>query len=469
MNKSNTNTLLVIKYNKIKVYYLKKVHLLETYDIDGKKILVEENTLNSYLLLKEFLMSKNIEIGISSAYRSVDDQERIYNEFLEKYGEEYTKTHVAVPYTSEHHTGLCLDINIKVNGCFPKDNYELEEQKEYYEKIYKYLKDFGFILRYPDGKEDITGVLYEPWHIRYVGVVPASIIMNNNWTLEEYLKEFSGVIVINKKSGPTSFDVVNDVSHIFGIKKVGHTGTLDPLAEGILIIAIGKATKIVELLTSKDKEYIAEVKLGFCTDSYDTDGVILNRCSVPDDLDISNVLSSFKKTYMQEVPIYSAVKVNGKKLYEYARSGKSVTLPKKEVTIKDIELLSSDSSSFTFRTLVTKGCYIRSLIQDISKELGVYATMSRLIRTKQGVVSIDKSNTVDDLLNNNYNILSIEECLDYPIVVIDNDDKFKVSNGVRLENKWNVEDRVIFKDSNNRLLGIYEVRDNMLVTWKNFN
>ena len=95
--------------------------------------------------------------------------------------------------------------------------------------------------------------------------------------------------------------------------------------------------------------------------------------------------------------------------------------------------------------------------------------MSRLIRTKQGVVSIDMSNTIDDLLNNNYRILSIEECLDYPIVVIDNDDKFKVSNGVRLENKWNIEDRVIFKDSTNRLIGIYEVRDNMLVTWKNFN
>lgn len=462
-------TILLNKQNKIKESYLKKIKLINTKDINNKDVLIEKETYENYLKLKDFLKEKNIEIGISSAYRSIEDQEKIYNEFLKKYGEEYTKTHVAVPYTSEHHTGLCLDINVKVNGYFPKDNYELEEQKEYYESIYKYLKDFGFILRYPKNKEDITGVLYEPWHIRYVGVVPATIIMNNNWTLEEYLKEFSGVIVINKKSGPTSFDIVNEVSHIFGIKKVGHTGTLDPLAEGILIIAIGKATKIVELLTSKDKEYIAEVKLGFCTDSYDTDGAILNRCNIPNNLDISNVLNSFKKTYMQEVPIYSAVKVNGKKLYEYARSGKSVTLPKKEVTIKEIELLSKNSSSFTFRTLVTKGCYIRSLIQDISKELGVYATMSRLIRTKQGVVSIDKSNTIDDLLNNNYRILSIEECLDYPIVIIDNDDKFKVSNGVRLENKWNIEDRVIFKDSNNRLLGIYEVRDNMLVTWKNFN
>lgn len=462
-------TILVNKQNKIKESYLKKIKLINTKDINNKDVLIEKETYENYLKLKDFLKEKNIETGISSAYRSIEDQEKIYNEFLEKYGEEYTKTHVAVPYTSEHHTGLCLDINVKVNGCFPKDNYELEDQKEYYESIYKYLKDFGFILRYPKGKENITGVLYEPWHIRYVGVVPATIIMNNNWTLEEYLKEFSGVIVINKKSGPTSFDIVNEVSHIFGIKKVGHTGTLDPLAEGILIIAIGKATKIVELLTSKDKEYIAEVKLGFCTDSYDTDGAILNRCNIPDNLDISNVLNSFKKTYMQEVPIYSAVKVNGKKLYEYARSGKSVTLPKKEVTIKEIELLSKNSSSFTFRTLVTKGCYIRSLIQDISKELGVYATMSRLIRTKQGVVSIDKSNTINDLLNNNYRILSIEECLDYPIVIINDDDKFKVSNGVRLENKWNIEDRVIFKDSNNRLLGIYEVRDNMLVTWKNFN
>ena len=294
-------TILVNKQNKIKESYLKKVELINTKDINNKDVLIEKETYENYLKLKDFLKEKNIEIGISSAYRSIEDQEKIYNEFLEKYGEKYTKTHVAVPYTSEHHTGLCLDINVKVNGCFPKDNYELEEQKEYYESIYKYLKDFGFILRYPKGKENITGVLYEPWHIRYVGVVPASIIMNNNWTLEEYLKEFSGVIVINKNSGPTSFDIVNDVSHIFGIKKVGHTGTLDPLAEGILIIAIGKATKIVELLTSKDKEYIAEVKLGFCTDSYDTDGVILNKCSIPDNLDISNVLNSFKKTYMQEV------------------------------------------------------------------------------------------------------------------------------------------------------------------------
>ena len=281
----------------------------------------------------------------------------------------------------------------------------------------------------------------------------------------------NGVIVVNKPKGITSRDVVNKLVKVFGTKSIGHIGTLDPMATGVLVCLVGKYTKLGSIMVNHDKEYVAIFKLNVLTDTLDIEGKVLDTDDKKISLeDMQGAIEHFNGlTYMQEVPIYSAIKVNGKKLYEYARNGKSVILPKKEVTIKDIELLSRDSSSFTFRTLVTKGCYIRSLIQDISKELGVYATMSRLIRTKQGVVSIDMSNTIDDLLNNNYRILSIEECLDYPIVVIDNDDKFKVSNGVRLENKWNIEDRVIFKDSTNRLLGIYEVRDNMLVTWKNFN
>ena len=158
-----------------------------------------------------------------------------------------------------------------------------------------------------------------------------------------------GVLVVNKEKGMTSFDVVNKISRILEMRKVGHTGTLDPMAEGVLIVCVGKATKIVELLTAEDKEYIAEAKLGIDTDTYDSEGTILKETEVPDNLPIEEGISSFQKTYLQEVPIYSAVKVNGKKLYEYAREGKQVECPKREVTIKEIELLSKTKDSFKFR------------------------------------------------------------------------------------------------------------------------
>jgi len=202
--------------------------------------------------------------------------------------------------------------------------------------------------------------------------------------LEEYKAKFSGVIAINKEEGMTSFDVVNEISRIFGIKKVGHTGTLDPLATGVLIVAIGQATKIVELLTALDKEYIAGVKLGLQTDTYDITGKVLKEKEIPNNYNLEAVLKTFKKTYLQEVPIYSAIKVNGRKLYEYARKNQQVNLPKKEVTIKSIELLDQNQTTFKFKALVTKGTYIRSLINDIGRSLNTYATMTSLTRTKQG-------------------------------------------------------------------------------------
>ena len=137
-----------------------------------------------------------------------------------------------------------------------------------------------------------------------------------------------GIINVNKPLGITSHDVVYRLRKILGIKKIGHTGTLDPLAEGVLLVCIGQATKIVELLTAKDKEYVAGVKLGIETDTYDSVGEIIKKTQVPNHIDLKQVLNSYKKTYLQEVPIYSAVKVNGKKLYDYAREGKKVELPK---------------------------------------------------------------------------------------------------------------------------------------------
>ena len=459
-------TTLVNKDNKFKESFLNKIELVDTTNINNNPLQLEKITLENYLKLKSFLKENNIEVGLTGAYRSIEYQTKLYEKSIEENGEAYTKEHVAEPYYSEHHTGLCLDFGVINNGiCNSKNLTSLE--KEQFDFIHRNLSKFGFILRYPKEKESITNYSYEPWHIRYVGLIPATIMYENNLTLEEYLKEFSGVLYINKPVGITSFDVVNEISHLFGIKKIGHTGTLDPLAEGVMLVAIGKATKIVELLTAKDKEYIAGVKLGIMTDTYDITGNVV-ATKPYQKVDLNQLLNSFKKTYLQEVPIYSAVKVNGKKLYDYARSNQKVELPKKEVTIKEIELLEENNDEFIFKTLVTKGCYIRSLIVDIAASIDTYATMTSLKRTKQGTVSIELTNTLSDIKDNNYTIHKIEDVLDYQIIELDEELYFKVSNGVKINNIWDIKDKVIFKYKNN-LIGIYETEGNYLKTWKNFN
>ena len=172
---------------------------------------------------------------------------------------------------------------------------------------------------------------------------------------------------------------------------------------------------------------------------------------------------------MQEVPIYSAVKVAGKKLYEYARGNENVSLPKKKVTIKEIELMSSDRNTFMFKAMVSKGCYIRSLIDDMGQSMETFATMTKLTRTKQGKFSIDDAYKISDIKSNNYKLLSIEDALDYPVINLSSDLARKVKNGVRVKNTFSIKDKVIFKYKN-ELLGIYQVDDNdyELKTWKNF-
>ena len=290
----------------------------------------------------------------------------------------------------------------------------------------------------------------------------------NSWTLEEYFENLSGVLYVNKPKGITSFDVVNKISNIFGIKKVGHTGTLDPLAEGVLIVTLGKATKIAELLTAEDKEYVAGILLGIETDTLDITGKVLKSKPIDLSKDIEKVVNSYQKTYMQEVPIYSAIKVKGKKLYEYARNNKEVELPKKEVTIKEIKLLSTDNDTFMIKTLVTKGCYIRSLIRDIGKSLDTYATMTTLTRTKQGKISLTETNTLEEIEKGKYTLHKIDEVLDYPVITVDTNLSFKIKNGVKIPNIYNIENKVIFKNEQGQILGIYKKEKDILKTWKNF-
>ena len=266
-----------------------------------------------------------------------------------------------------------------------------------------------------------------------------------------------GVLIINKEKGMTSRDVVNRLCKILNTKKIGHTGTLDPIAEGVLVVCIGKATKLVELITSEDKEYIATVKLGVLTDTLDIDGKILkDEKTTVDKEKLVKALNSFIGFYEQEVPIYSAVKINGKKLYEYARAGEKVDLPKRKVEIKAVKLINITEDEYTFKVLVSKGTYIRSLIKDINDKLGIIGSMSSLIRIKQGIYSIDDSYTIKDVENNNYELLSISDAItSYKNVDIDDEVYNKVKNGALLDN--NYQNDIIVFSYNDNPVAIYKI------------
>ena len=303
-------------------------------------------------------------------------------------------------------------------------------------------------------------------YIRYVGLVPAKIMYENKLKLEEYLNG-SYAILVNKKRDMTSFDVVSKISKLFGIKKAGHTGTLDPLAEGLMVILLGKATRLSLDITSKYKEYIAGVYLGYETDTYDITGKTTKVKEVPKNIDIEKTLSTYNKTYMQEVPIYSAVKVNGKKLYEYARQNLEVSLPKKEVTIKDIKLLAEEKNMFTFKATVSKGCYIRSLIRDISISLNTLGTMTSLKRTKIDNLKLKDAYTIDEIEKAKFKLLEIDTLFSYPKIKVNKELLSKIKNGSKLENIYNIEDKVIFVDNKSNVKAIYYNDNNILKVYKN--
>ena len=264
------------------------------------------------------------------------------------------------------------------------------------------------------------------------------------------------LLVVYKEKDLTSRDVINKLTKIFTFKKIGHTGTLDPIATGVLVCLFGKYTKLGELLTSEDKEYIAQIKLGIKTDTGDITGNILDskEFNITKE-DILKVFREFPKEYEQTVPKYSAVKINGKKLYEYARNNIDIELPKRKVNIYSLELISYENDIITFKTHVSKGTYIRSLIEDICKNLEVLGTMNNLIRTKQGIFSIENAYTLEEIKNNNFKFLDIHDFLDYPSVIIPENLVKKVKNGVIIDNIFNIKDKVIFT-YNNEDIAIYE-------------
>lgn len=279
------------------------------------------------------------------------------------------------------------------------------------------------------------------------------------------VKGMNGVVIVDKPKGMTSRDVVNIVSKKYSTKKVGHTGTLDPIATGVLVLCIGKATKLVSRLTSLEKEYIATVILGTKTDTLDITGNIIDdKICIKTKEEIEEVLKNFIGSYNQEVPKYSAVKINGKKLYEYARENKCIPLPKRLVNIKSIELLDNvtyenNKTTFSFKCEVSKGTYIRSLINDIAQRLNTIGVMSDLRRVKQGNFDIKDSIKLEDLSNDN--VIAIKDVLNIKKIKLTNDIRKKVLNGAPIDNIYN-EDEILFVDEDE--VALYKSKDNRLIS-----
>lgn len=247
-----------------------------------------------------------------------------------------------------------------------------------------------------------------------------------------------GVIVIRKEKGFTSHDVVAKLRGILHMKKIGHTGTLDPDAEGVLPVALGKATRLVDMITDKEKTYEAVMRLGVVTDTQDMSGTVLSQTtelSVTEE-ELCTVVSSFVGDYMQVPPMYSALKVNGKKLYELAREGKTVERKPRPVHFYEIEILDISFPLVHFRVICSKGTYIRTLCHDIGEKLGCGAAMESLLRTKVGRFTLDDAITLaqtEEAVQEGTiesKILGIEEILaEYPRVCCTKEGDRLLANG----------------------------------------
>ena len=278
-----------------------------------------------------------------------------------------------------------------------------------------------------------------------------------------------GIIVVNKQKGCTSHDVVNKVKKIVN-KKVGHTGTLDPLATGVLPLLIGKGTLCSKYLINHDKVYEVSLKLGISTDTMDEEGKIIEEKKVNSNIlakeNVEKVLSSFIGKQEQTPPIYSAIKVAGKKLYEYARKGQEVEIPKREIEIYNIELVGINkvSKEIEFKVSCSKGTYIRSLCIDIAKALGTIGYMSGLERLQVGEFKIENAIKIDESTAKEYieeHIIGIEELFEKnPKIEINQKKLLLFLNGVKLSIES--EDGVYRIYSENKFIGLGTVNKGLL-------
>ena len=289
----------------------------------------------------------------------------------------------------------------------------------------------------------------------------------------------TGVINIYKEKGYTSHDVVAILRGKLKEKKIGHTGTLDPEAEGVLPICIGKATKLASLITDGQKQYIANVKFGATTTTQDHTGEILNKYKyLFNKEDVTNVVNSFQGECLQVPPMYSAIRVDGRRLYELAREGKVVERKKRKIHIYNIEIIEwIDNEQITIKVDCSKGTYIRTLCEDIGQKLGYGAYMNGLVRTKSSDFNISDSIKISEIDNFieqgqiNELMIGLDKILEIYPKIYTNDSKDKtVVNGSKItindisDNNVNLIDNTIFRvyTSNALFIGLYVVVDNQI-------
>ena len=261
-----------------------------------------------------------------------------------------------------------------------------------------------------------------------------------------------GLILIDKKEGVTSYDAVMLAKKTFHTRKVGHCGTLDPFASGLLIIGINQATKIMTFLEHDFKEYEATIKLGISTDTYDITGEVVNSSEIKtfDENQLIEVLNSFLGEITQTPPIYSSIHIDGKKAYEYARNNETVEIPERQVTIHDIKLLGYDSESIKFYVKCSRGTYVRTLGVDIAKKLGNDGCLSTLRRISIGGISVSDANTYEELENQSVKLIDIKDALRYKKLYISDPRILKrVYNGQNVILKQESEDDIIIVDQDN--------------------
>lgn len=277
-----------------------------------------------------------------------------------------------------------------------------------------------------------------------------------------------GILNVYKEKGMSSHDVVNEVRRIFKTKQVGHTGTLDSNAEGVLVVCINSATKLVQFLESDTKKYRAELVIGIDTDSYDVTG---NITSKTENMNISyemvkNTIESFVGKQQQLPPIYSAIKVNGRKLYDYALKNKQVEITPRNIEIFDIEVLDNELTktelgyALNFEVTVSKGTYIRSICHDIGLKLNIPCTMGNLLRLRSGNFGIENAKKLEEIKNGDYtlkNMIDALQNIEKIDVTCNEEINYKVNNGMKISLKSfdKKYEKIAFTNSD-KLMAIYE-------------
>lgn len=271
-----------------------------------------------------------------------------------------------------------------------------------------------------------------------------------------------GVVIINKPKGYTSNDIVQITKKTLKQKKVGHAGTLDPMATGVLPILIGQGTKISKYLIEHKKTYIATIKLGQKTDTADAEGTVIEQKEVKkfSKEDIISVLNSFKGIQRQKPPKYSAIKVNGKKLYEYARENEQIEIASREIEIYGIDLKDYTEDTITYQVECSKGTYIRTLSEDIAQKLGTVGYMKKLTRTKVNEFELEQAIELEEI-EKDFSILTIEEIFNKNSEIILSEKKLQLFlNGVKLT--YNNPNGVYRIYCENKFIGLGVIENNLL-------